>query len=205
MPPTWVGIRPDANSGALLQYTPPGGVLAGVRFVPVICSHVFCAIYGEPKAVLTDVMTGPPAAGWVMAPEPVKENVWSPFKTRLAARIPVAPRNTPVPPVIVQGKLKEELKLNRKENDALKLSFALKTNVSVPCITPGLLWLLMRLNVTFTFPKGATLPVASGGNVPVAISGTDAGPLKFCKVIGVVVWPRLMLPDPESVKVPALE
>jgi hypothetical protein len=91
-------------------------------------------MYGEPKAVFTDVIIGTPDGGWVIVPEPVKLNVLpSAFKVRFAAREPVAPRKMPVPPVIVEGRLTEEiLKTLGKTNEALKLSFALKTNVSMP-------------------------------------------------------------------------
>ena len=51
----------------------------------------------------------------------------------MAARDPVAPLNIPVPPVMVQGKLSGVLmKLDASENDAMKLSFALNTNVNAP-------------------------------------------------------------------------
>ena len=125
-PPICVGIRPSVNSGAVLQKTPPAGVLLGARFRPLISSHVFCAMAGEPKAVFTEVMTGFPAGGCVTVPEPVKVNVLiSLFSVMVAARDPLAPRKAPVPPVIVQGKFAESANgASRKENDAVKLSLA---------------------------------------------------------------------------------
>lgn len=54
--PRSLGMRPEANSGASLQITPLGGVVAGTRLLPLIAMNVFWAISGPPEAVLTPVM-----------------------------------------------------------------------------------------------------------------------------------------------------
>jgi hypothetical protein len=61
------------------------------------------------------------------------------------------------------------------------------------------------LKFTVTFPNGATLPVGLTWSVPLAALITEAVPVKLLRVIGVVVWPTVMFPAPDRVKVPALE
>ena len=52
-PSRFVGILPDAKSGALLQITPVAGVVVGTRFVPFTSMNVFWAMSVPPHDVFT--------------------------------------------------------------------------------------------------------------------------------------------------------
>src|SRR5689334_15898931 len=59
IPPRSVGMRPDANSGAVLQITPDAGVVAGTRLIPWISTQPLGdtpATFGGTPTVLTDVI-----------------------------------------------------------------------------------------------------------------------------------------------------
>ena len=170
IPPSWVGIRPEANSGALLQITPAAGVLLGTRFGPCICTHAFGAINGASEpAVLMEVIVGRtlPAGGCVRVPDPVKVNVCLDVLVTVRVAEPVAPANTPVPPVTLEGKVYEFWFRSDIEKKTMKESLALRVNVAVPCaVNPSV---VLRVVLMVTLPKGVTLPVAVAEIVPTAV------------------------------------
>ena len=127
IPPNCVGIIPEANSGALLQNTPPAGVLAGTRLVPWISIQPFGAIALGPHAVLTAVMTGVPAAGCVTVPLMVS---WLLSEESVTVAVPLAPLKAPVPPVIVPGPVGTNVG-PLKVAKILKLSLLLSEMVAV--------------------------------------------------------------------------
>src|ERR1035437_2998733 len=53
-------MRPEANSGALLQSCPAAGVEVGTRFVPLTATQVFCEMSVPAYTVTTELITGPP-------------------------------------------------------------------------------------------------------------------------------------------------
>src|SRR4051812_35310475 len=80
-------MRPEANSGALLQLMPPAGTLPGTRFGPLITIHAFCASSGPPPATVTDVIV--PGTGLL-----VSENIAAavtPAAETLSSNAPGAP------------------------------------------------------------------------------------------------------------------
>ena len=160
IPPNWVGIRPEANSGALLQKTPAAGVLAGTRFGPCISTQVFGAMKGasEPEA-FTEVMVGcvVPCAGWSRVPEPVKVNVVLDMLVMVIVAEPLAPANAPVPPVSVVGKEYDIGLRSGIEKKNVKESLVLRVKVAVPCAETKSVDVIVALMVTL--PSGVTVPV----------------------------------------------
>ena len=198
-PASSVGIWPFAKSGALSQVTPPAGVSAGTRFVPLIVIQVFSAIFGPPYAVVTEVMTGLPAAAAVMVPVPLIMPLLAPKEGKLSVNVPVAPFQAPTPPVTtpvtVCGMGLFEIAMN-----TLKLSApGRKLKVAVP---------LKRLDGSYgvesdksrddniTFPNGFTVPLPVASKMIWKVTLPKYVQLREKDV---VFWETVIVPEPVSV------
>ena len=85
-------MRPEANSGALLQVRPLAGTLLGTKFEPWITIQAFCAISPPPLATVTDVMM--PKGGPALTVKLPASVIFSP--SRLLPEFLALPRARPL-------------------------------------------------------------------------------------------------------------